>query len=236
MLEIDVSKRLRDFRLTVKLSVPRGEILMLVGDNGCGKTTLLNLIAGLDSPDQGQIALDGRTLFDSSTRVSLAPELRNIGYVFQSYALFPHMSVYDNVAFGLRTRRLPRKEIDLQVKDHLDAAGLWEIRKARAAKISGGQKQRVALARALIIEPSLLLLDEPLSALDVRKQAVMRRELRERIRACNVPSIIVTHDLRDVACIGDRVCLLEKGLITLSGGAEEIMEWGKGHFGQDRGE
>ncbi len=226
MLEIDVKKRLRDFDLEVNLSITEGEILMLVGDNGCGKTTLLNMVAGLIEPDAGMIALDGRPLFDSSLKIDITPEMRNIGYVFQSYALFPHMSVYDNVAFGLRARRLPRKEIDFMVKDHLTAAGLWEIRNARAANISGGQKQRVALARALIIEPDLLLLDEPLSALDVRKQAAMRRDLRERIHSCRVPSIIVTHDLRDVACIGDRACLLEMGKIVLSGGAEDVMSWG----------
>jgi ABC-type sulfate/molybdate transport systems ATPase subunit len=230
MLEIDVSKRLRDFNLEVKLNIPEGEILMLVGDNGCGKTTLLNLVAGLISPDEGRIALDGRPLFDSSQRVSVAPEGRNIGYVFQNYALFPHMSVYDNVAFGLRTRKISRKEIDLMVRDHLDAAGLWELRKARAKDISGGQKQRVALARALVVEPRILLLDEPLSALDVRRQAAMRLDLRERIHACKVPSIIVTHDLRDVACIGDRACLLENGKVALSGTAEDVMEWGRGPF------
>lgn len=225
MLEIDVRKRLRDFDIEVNLRVAEGEILMLVGDNGCGKTTLLNMIAGLLKPDEGRIALDGRPLFDSSLEIDIAPEMRNIGYVFQSYALFPHMSVYDNVAFGLRTRKLSRSEIDYLVKDHLTAAGLWEIRDARAVDISGGQKQRVALARALIIKPDLLLLDEPLSALDVRKQAAMRRDLRERIHACCVPSIIVTHDLRDVACIGDRACLLECGKIALSGGAEDVMGW-----------
>ncbi|MGA9097916.1 MAG: ATP-binding cassette domain-containing protein [Methanotrichaceae archaeon] len=225
MLEIDVKKRLRDFDLEVNLSVAEGEILMLVGDNGCGKTTLLNLIAGLLKPDEGIIALDGRPLFNSSLKIDVTSERRNIGYVFQSYALFPHMSVYDNVAFGLRTRKIPRKEIDYLVKDHLTAAGLWEIRNAKALNISGGQKQRVALARALIIEPDLLLLDEPLSALDVRKQAAMRRELRERIHTCGVPSIIVTHDLRDVACIGDRACLLEMGKIALSGKAEDVMSW-----------
>ncbi len=228
MLEIDISKRLRDFNLEVKLNVPEGEILMLVGDNGCGKTTLLNLVAGLLSPDEGRIALDGRPLFDFSQRVSVAPEGRNIGYVFQNYALFPHMSVYDNVAFGLRTRKISHKEIDLMVRDHLEAAGLWEIRKARAKDISGGQKQRVALARALVVEPRLLLLDEPLSALDVRRQAAMRLDLRERIHACKVPSIIVTHDLRDVVCIGDRACLLENGKVALSGTAEDVMEWGRG--------
>ena len=226
MLEIDVEKQLRDFKLEVKIEVAEGEILMLVGDNGCGKTTLLNLVAGLISPDSGRIALDGRPLYDSDLRISIAPEVRNIGYVFQSYALFPHMSVYDNVAFGLRTRKLSKQEIDFLVKDHLEAAGLWEIRRAKAGSISGGQKQRVALARALIIEPRMLLLDEPLSALDVRKQAVMRRDLRERIHSCGVPSIIVTHDLRDVACIGDRACLIEKGKIALSGGADDVMSWG----------
>jgi ABC-type sulfate/molybdate transport systems ATPase subunit len=226
MLEIDVEKQLRDFKLEVKIEVAEGEILMLVGDNGCGKTTLLNLVAGLTSPGSGRIALNGRPLYDSDLRINVAPEVRNVGYVFQSYALFPHMSVYDNVAFGLRTRKLPKQEIDFLVKDHLETAGLWDIRKAKAGSISGGQKQRVALARALIIEPHLLLLDEPLSALDVRKQAAMRRDLRERIHSCGVPSIIVTHDLRDVACIGDRACLLEKGRITVSGGADDVMGWG----------
>lgn len=228
MLEIDVRKRLRDFTLDIKLDVDDGEILMLVGDNGCGKTTLLNLVAGLQSPDEGRITMDGRPLFDSAFKIDINPEARNIGYVFQSYAIFPHMSVYDNVAFGLRTRRLSHKEIEFLVKDHLEAAGLWEIRKAKARNISGGQKQRVALARALIIEPNLLLLDEPLSALDVRKQAAMRRDLKEKIHACGVPSIIVTHDLRDVACIGDKACLMEKGEIVLSGGAEEVTNWGAG--------
>lgn len=228
MLEIDVKKRLRDFSLDVKLNVARGEILMLVGDNGCGKTTLLDLVAGLQNPDAGRIALDGRVLYDSALKINLPPESRNIGYVFQSYALFPHMSVYDNVAFGLRARRLLKSDIQLLVKAHLEAAGLWEIRNAKAADVSGGQRQRIALARALIIGPVLLLLDEPLSALDVRRQAHMRKELREMIHSCHVPCIIVTHDLRDVDCIGDRACLLEKGKIALAGGAQDVMRWAAG--------
>ncbi len=226
MLEIDIQKRLRDFELEVELTVAEGEILMLVGDNGCGKTTLLNLIAGLLNPDTGRIIQDGKTLFDSTLKINVAPEARNIGYVFQNYALFPHMSIHENVAFGLRTRKILKKEIDYLVRDHLEAAGLWEIRKEKAKDISGGQKQRVALARALIIEPTLLLLDEPLSALDVRKQAAMRSELRETIHKCGVPSIIVTHDLRDVTCIGDRACLLERGKVALSGTADDAISWG----------
>jgi molybdate transport system ATP-binding protein len=113
MLEIDIRKRLRDYELEVKLDVARGEILMLVGDNGCGKTTLLNLVAGLQDPDAGRIALDGRAIYDSALKMNIPPERRNIGYVFQSYALFPHMSVYDNVAFGLCTRSLSKREIGL---------------------------------------------------------------------------------------------------------------------------
>jgi ABC-type sulfate/molybdate transport systems ATPase subunit len=230
MLEVDAAKRLRDFRLDLRLNVAEGEILMLVGDNGCGKTTVLNMIAGLLSPDAGRIVQAGRTLFDSEKDVNIPPEARNIGYLFQSYALFPHLSVYDNVAFGLRARKLPRDEVGLMVKDQLESAGLWDIRNAKAFRISGGQKQRVALARALIIEPDILLLDEPLSALDVRRQAAMRRELRETIHQYGVPAIIVTHDLRDVACIGDRACLLENGKIALSGPAEDVLEWGKTAF------
>jgi len=226
MLEIDVRKRLRDYELSVQLCVAEGEILMLVGDNGCGKTTVLNLVAGLVDPDGGRIALNGKALYDSDLKINVPSEARNIGYVFQSYALFPHMSVYDNVAFGLRAHGIPRAEIDVLVRANLQAAGLWDIRDAKAANISGGQKQRAALARALIIEPGLLLLDEPLSALDVRKQAAMRRDLRESIHACRVPCIIVTHDLRDVACIGDRACLLERGRIVMTGGPEEVMSWG----------
>ena len=228
MLEIDIEKRLRDFDLQLRLDVNQGQTLMLVGDNGCGKTTLLNLIAGLDRPDRGRIALDGRSLFDSDLGIDLPPESRGVGYVFQSYALFPHMSVYDNVAFGLRARKMLAQDIDRRVEKHLKEAGLWEIRRAKAADVSGGQKQRVALARALIIEPKLLLLDEPLSALDVRRQVAMRAELRETIRACGVPCIIVTHDLRDVVSMGDFACLLEKGRVALRGRAEEIARWSAG--------
>jgi len=228
MLEIDIEKRLRDFDLQLRLDVNQGQTLMLVGDNGCGKTTLLNLIAGLDRPDRGRIALDGRSLFDSDLGIDLPPESRGVGYVFQSYALFPHMSVYDNVAFGLRARKMPAEDIDRRVEKHLKEAGLWEIRRAKAADVSGGQKQRVALARALIIEPKLLLLDEPLSALDVRRQVAMRAELRETIRACGVPCIIVTHDLRDVVSLGDNACLLERGRVAMRGRAEDVASWGAG--------
>jgi len=223
MLEIDVKKKLRDFDLEVSLKVEEGEILMLVGENGCGKSTLLNMVAGLLAPDAGEIILAGEPLFDSSLRINLPPENRKIGYVFQSYALFPHLTVRENVAFGLRARRLSRQKIEERVKGQLEAFGLEGVKDAKAVNISGGQKQRTALARALAIEPCLLLLDEPLAALDIRRQAEMRKELRNLIRNFGVPSIVVTHDLRDVVSIGDMVNLMEAGKVIHSGPAEEVF-------------
>jgi molybdate transport system ATP-binding protein len=223
MLEVDVSKTLRGVKLATSFKIDHGETLMLIGENGCGKTTLLNMIAGLTLPDSGEIVLSGRILFDAEDGINLPPEERNIGYVFQNYALFPHMSVYDNVAFGLRTRRLSKTEVEEKVNRQLKDAGLWDLRNSKASKISGGEKQRVALARALITKPRLLLLDEPLAALDIKRRALMRKELKTIINEYDVPSIIVTHDLRDVLGIGDKVCLLEEGRIAFLGKAEEVL-------------
>lgn len=223
MLEIDVHKRLRNFDLKIRLMVAEGEVMMLVGENGCGKTTLLNIIAGLTAPDSGEISLSGWPLFDSERRIDIPPDSRNVGYVFQNYALFPHMSVYENVAFGLRARRLSRDEIESRVKCQLKASGLWEMRFSKATKISGGEKQRVALARALVTEPHLLLLDEPFAAMDLKRQSTMRKELRSIITDYMIPTIIVTHDIRDITCIGDKVCLLEEGKIAVSGKADEFL-------------
>jgi molybdate transport system ATP-binding protein len=223
MLEIDLHKRLKNLDLSTKLNVAEGEVMMLVGENGCGKTTLLNMIAGLTTPDAGEIALSGWILFDSESKINIPPDSRNVGYVFQNYALFPHLSVYENVAFGLRTRNLSKDEIEGRVKDQLKAAGLWELRSSKALKISGGEKQRVALARALVIEPRLLLLDEPFAAMDIKKQSAMRKELKSIVADHMIPSIIVTHDMRDITGIGDRVCLLENGKIAVEGNADKFL-------------
>jgi len=222
MLEIDVRKRLRDFSLDVQIDVPKGEILMLVGDNGCGKTTILNLIAGISSPDWGRISLNGKTLFNSEIRADAAPEERNIGYVFQSYALFPHMSVYDNVAFGLRARGLSAAEIELMVRDRLDEAGLWEIRKAKASSISGGQKQRVALARALIIEPELLLLDEPAAGMNPQEIGALMEFIHWIRDEFHLTIWLIEHQMRLVMNICERIKVLDFGATIADGTPEEI--------------
>jgi ABC-type sulfate/molybdate transport systems ATPase subunit len=229
-LEIDVAKKLRDFELDVNFRVERGEILALIGENGCGKTTVLNIISGLVAPDRGTICLDGVCLYDSGSMTDVSAEARNVGYLFQNYALFPHMSVYDNVAFGLRMRKEPPGVIDSKVRRMLEQRGLWALRGEKATRLSGGQKQKVALSRALVIDPCLLLLDEPLSALDAETQSAMRVELREHIKALGVPSVIVTHNVKDALELSDTVCLIEKGRIKTSGAPTDVLQKGVSHF------
>lgn len=229
-LEVNVAKKLRDFELDIHFKVEMGEILALIGENGCGKTTVLNLISGLVAPDRGTISMDGVRLYDSGSMTDVPAEARNVGYLFQNYALFPHMSVYDNVAFGLRMRKEPSHVIDSKVRYMLEQRGLWALRGEKATRLSGGQKQKVALSRALVIDPCLLLLDEPLSALDAETQSAMRVELREHIKALGMPSVIVTHNVKDAMEISDTVCLIERGRIKMSGAPGEVLRKGISHF------
>lgn len=228
-LEVKVAKKLRDFELDIGFTVEKGEILALIGENGSGKTTVLNLVSGLVTPDQGTISLDGRQFF-ACDNVNVPTEARNIGYMFQNYALFPHMSVYDNVAFGLRTRKMSPREVEKKVRLMLEQRGLWELRDEKATQLSGGQKQKVALSRALVIDPCVLLLDEPLSSLDAETQVTMRVELRARIKELGMPCIIVTHNVKDAREIADRVCLIEKGKIRVSGTPDAVLIKGVSHF------
>ncbi len=221
---------MRDFDLAVDIKGGDGEIIVLMGSNGSGKTTVLNLAAGLMRPDEGVIDVGGRKLFDTEAGIDVPVEQRNVSYVFQHYALFPHMTVYDNVAFGLRMKRQPSAVIEARVREELADLGLWELRNARAAKLSGGQKQKVALARSLVVEPALLLLDEPLSALDARSYSTMRDVLRERIKRSRIPGILVLHSLRDAQEMGDKVYVLENGQVALSGDPAEILREGQDRF------
>ncbi|MCM2465642.1 ABC transporter ATP-binding protein [Methanoculleus oceani] len=223
MLSVHAVRQLRDFVLDVTLSVGQGETLVLVGENGAGKSTVMNLISGILTPDRGEIALGERTLFSSEERIDVPAESRKIGHLFQSYALFPHMSVFENVAFGLQCRKVPRPEIADAVGEQLAAMHLVDLADVNVGRLSGGQRQRVALARALVLDPDLLLLDEPLAAVDMRAQRAMRSELRDRIRNAGIPCIVVTHNLRDALELGDRLCLIEEGRVAVEGAPEEVL-------------
>lgn len=224
MLEVDVKKKLRDFPLDVRsLTVNDGETLGLLGTNGAGKSTVLKLISGLMKPDAGRIVLDGTVLYDRSCRVNLSPEERNIGYMFQSYALFPHMTAAENIAYGLCMRHMPKADIEVRVEELITTLGIADIADEPVTQMSGGQRQRTALARALAPRPSLLLLDEPLSALDSKTQDMMRRELAAVIRAEGISCILVTHSVADALTVADRLSIIDNGMITVSGTPEEIV-------------
>ena len=224
MLDVALHRNLRDFPLGVEFRVGKGETLVLIGENGSGKSSLLLLLSGLLPPDSGRIVLNGQVLFDSLNTVQLPVEERNIGIVFQNYAIFPHMTVFENVAFGLRRRKVPASGIRSRVLEYLSLLSLESLSDVRANQLSGGERQRTALARALVIDPELLLLDEPVSALDAVAQERMRSELRSYIRRSNIPCIAVTHSFRDALALGDRVGVMERGRIVQTGTPQELME------------
>jgi len=202
----------------VDLTVHEGELLSLLGPSGCGKTTTLNLIAGFLEPTAGRIVIDGE---DVTRRPAHA---RDLGMVFQSYALFPHMSVFDNVAFGLRERRVPKREIAPRVREALGLVQLEGRERERPAHLSGGMQQRVALARALVYRPRVLLLDEPLAALDKKLREEMRGELREIQRSVSITTIFVTHDQAEALGLSDRIAVMDRGRVEQIGPPREIYE------------
>jgi putative spermidine/putrescine transport system ATP-binding protein len=200
----------------LSLEVRRGELLTLLGPSGCGKTTLLNLVAGFFSPDGGSISIDGRLVNDVPTHK------REIGLVFQSYALFPHMTVATNIAYGLRTRGLPKREVARRVGEVLSLVKLEGFQDRKPRQLSGGQQQRVALARALVINPKVLLLDEPFSALDKNVRASMQIELREIQRNLGVTTIFVTHDQSEALSLSDRIVVMAEGRVRQVGPPQEV--------------
>jgi putative spermidine/putrescine transport system ATP-binding protein len=202
----------------VDLVVQHGEFLTLLGPSGCGKTTTLNLIAGFHTPDAGAISLAGRPVND------LPPFRRDIGLVFQDYALFPHMSVAQNIAFGLRMRRIDRREITRRVAEALELVRLAGLAERRPTELSGGQRQRVALARALVIRPTVLLLDEPLSNLDLKLREDMRLEITALQRQLAITTILVTHDQSEALVVSDRIAVMNRGRIEQVGRPTEIYE------------
>lgn len=202
----------------VSLDIAPGEFFTLLGSSGCGKTTLLRCIAGFEKPSAGSVIFGGRDV----TRVD--PWDRDVGFVFQSYALWPHLSVFDNIAYGLRTRKKSEAEIRRRVHEALELIGLPELERRLPGQLSGGQQQRVAIARALVFDPQVLLLDEPLSNLDAKLRVRMRREIREIQRRLGITSVYVTHDQEEALEISDRIAVMDEGVVRQIGTPDEVYE------------
>jgi putative spermidine/putrescine transport system ATP-binding protein len=207
------------------LDIARGETLVLLGPSGCGKTTMLRIIAGLELPDAG-----GKVLFDGKDMTPVPIERRNVGMVFQSYALFPNMSVSDNIGYGLKIRGVPDRERAARVAELVALTNISGLESRRIDQLSGGQRQRVALARAVAIRPGILLLDEPLTALDAALRDRLRGELNRLLRALGITTIYVTHDQSEAMELGDRVVVMQKGMIAQIGTPREIYFTPKNRF------
>lgn len=214
--------RREEFQLDLSLSIPPGKTVALLGPNGAGKSTAVEAISGLLPIESGRIELAGVTLDDPASGRFVPPELRRIGVVFQDYLLFPRMTVIENVAFGLRSRRTSSRLAMARAGEWLERVGLSEVSGRRPAELSGGQAQRVALARALVIEPDLLLLDEPLSALDVTTRARLRRILGRHLESFPGPRLLITHDPSEALLLAEEIHVLEQGRVTQSGSADDI--------------
>jgi iron(III) transport system ATP-binding protein len=222
-----VDVRLKDINLSfgdthvlkgIDLHIKPGEFFAFLGPSGCGKTTLLRLIAGFEFAQTGQVSIGGNEISH------LPPWKRNLGMVFQSYALWPHMTVFKNVSFGLEERKFPRKEIRERVEKALDLVGLKSFAERRPSQLSGGQQQRVALARTIVVEPKVLLLDEPLSNLDAKLRVQMRLELRELQQKLSLTTIFVTHDQEEANTTSDRIAVINEGVVQQVGRPEEIYD------------
>ena len=201
----------------VSFVVHPGEQLTLLGPSGCGKTTTLRAIAGLEQPTAGEIHIAGAPVYSSASRVNIPAEKRGLSMVFQSYAIWPHMTVFENVAYGLRVRRESKEQIAEKVERALDMVQMGAYAQRGASQLSGGQQQRVALARAFVFQPSVLLFDEPLSNLDAKLRADMRIELRELQHRLGITSVYVTHDLEEALAMSDRIVVMRDGLIEQIG-------------------
>jgi len=217
----------------VTFEVAAGEHVTLLGPSGCGKTTTLRAIAGLEQPESGEIRIDGKPVFSSAPRVRVPPEQRGLSMVFQSYAIWPHMTVFDNVAYGLRVRKTPAAEVAERVGRALGLVQMSELAARSASKLSGGQQQRVALARAFVFGPAVLLFDEPLSNLDAKLRAEMRLEIKELQRALGITSVYVTHDLEEALAISDRIVVMRDGAIEQTGTPAEIYDLPRNAFVAD---
>ncbi len=212
---------------TIDLDIEEGSLVTLLGPSGCGKTTILRMIAGLESCTEGDIYIKGKRIND------IPVHKRNLGMIFQDYALFPHKTIYDNVAFGLKYRNVPKKECRDRVLRALETVRLPGVENRKPAQLSGGQQQRIALARAIVIEPDVLLMDEPLSALDENLREEMRQEVDNLQRQLGITTIFVTHDQREALSMSDKIIVLKDGLKQQEGSPEEVYDSPVNHFVAD---
>jgi molybdate transport system ATP-binding protein len=224
MLNVTLDIHLNTFHLSLSFSAEIGKTTVLLGESGAGKSTVLRVLAGLLHPECGHISLNDVVYFDSERRVVIPPQERPFGYVFQDYALFPHLTVFENVAFGLRAQHLPRSAIRERVGEALEQVRLTGLDARRPTQLSGGQQQRVAIARALALRPQLLLLDEPLAALDVQTRREVRQELRRILSDMGITTVMVTHQYLEALLFGHHILVLEHGRILQQGGQRDLLE------------
>ncbi|MFN8454017.1 MAG: ABC transporter ATP-binding protein [Anaerolineae bacterium] len=226
---VNVVKRFGEFVAVhnVSLEIKDGEFFSLLGPSGCGKTTCLRMIAGFELPSEGDIKIRGKAMGDTP------PFKRPVNTVFQNYALFPHMTVFENIAFGLEMQKVPRPEIKTRVKEALEMVRLPQLAERKPRQLSGGQQQRIALARALVNRPQVLLLDEPLSALDLKLRKAMQLELKELQHQVGITFIFVTHDQEEAITMSDRIAVMNEGVVQQVGSPKEIYERPRNRFVAD---
>ena len=205
----------------IQLEINKGEMLTLLGPSGCGKTTTLRCIAGLEKPEDGDIVIDGRPMLSQGF---VPPSKRGIGMVFQNYAVWPHMKVFNNIVYGLKLQKIPGQEMREQARQVLELVGLTGLEDRYPAQLSGGQQQRVALARALVTHPKVLLLDEPLSNLDAKLREELRFEIKSLVRRLGITSVYVTHDQAEAMVISDRIAVMDSGNVVQIGNPQEIYK------------
>jgi molybdate transport system ATP-binding protein len=223
VLDLQVTKRLGGFTLEAGMAVRAHSVMVVVGESGSGKTTLLRLLAGLMHPDGGRIAVDGVVWFDGGAGGTVPAPDRPVGYVSQDYALFPHLSAAENVAFGLRAQGIAARNVTSRAAAALERLGIGALGQRRPHQLSGGQQQRVAIARAIVLEPRVLLLDEPLSALDAQTRRATRAELRRLLAGLPCMTIYVTHSPAEALAFGEQITVLEAGRVSQCGSREDLM-------------
>ncbi len=230
MLTAVLDTHLNTFHLDINFSAGKGKTTVLLGESGAGKSTVLRLLAGLLHPECGHISLQGNTYFDSERHIAIPPQERPFGYVFQDYMLFPHLTTFENVAFGLRAQHLPRKVVRQRVGEALEQVHLAGYDQRRPAQLSGGQQQRVAIARALALHPQLLLLDEPLAALDVQTRREVRQELRNLLSSAGITTVMVTHQYLEALLFGYHILVLEQGHIIQQGSHRDLLQYPRSSY------